>query len=194
MPLPAKQESAGQGRSATPRARVASGHDGPACRPRRGRLIAAFALSGGLAACGFRLRGTQQLPFDSVFIAAPPTSTVGPELARGIRNGTSTVVADDRAAAAAVIEILGESRERDVAAVDAQGRAREYRLRLRTSLRVVDRKGRELLGPTTVTVTRDLFAREEQLLAREYEEAQLYQDMLIDIGQQVLRRLSALKP
>ena len=177
-----------------PSAAVGCGDGEPACRSRRGRLLAALTLSCGLAACGFRLRGTQQLPFDSVFIAAPPTSTVGPELARGIRNGTSTRVVDDRALAAAVIEILGEARERDVAAVDAQGRAREYRLRLRTSLRVVDPKGRELLGATTVNVTRDLFAREEQLLAREYKEAHLYQDMLIDIGQQVLRRLSALKP
>jgi LPS-assembly lipoprotein len=177
-----------------PCAAVDGGDDGPASRSRRRRLLAALALPVGLAACGFRLRGTQQLPFDSVFVAAPPTSTVGPELARGIRSGTSTRVVDDRAAAAAVVEILGEGRERDVAAVDAQGRAREYRLRLRVAFRVVEPRGRELLGATTMNVTRDLFAREEQLLAREYEESQLYQDMLIDIGQQVLRRIAALKP
>jgi outer membrane lipopolysaccharide assembly protein LptE/RlpB len=35
--------------------------------------------------------------------------------------------------------------------------------------------------------------REEQILAREYEETQLYQDMLIDVAQQILRRLAAIR-
>lgn len=162
---------------------------------RRGTLLrlGAVVLSGGLTACGFRLRGTQQLPFEAVFVEAPPTSAIGPALQRSIRNGTATRVVDDRAQANAVVEIMGETRERDVLSVNAQGQAREYRSRLRVVFRVRDSKGREYLGPTTLTASRDLFAREEQTLAREYEEAQLYQDMLIDVAQQILRRLTALK-
>ena len=165
----------------------------PADRSRRGRLIAAALLSGGLAGCGFRLRGTQTLPFASVFIAAPMTSAIGEELARSIRAGTSTQVLDARPAAQAALEILSETRVADVLSVNAQGRAREYRLRLRVVFRVVDGKGREFLAPTPVSTTRDLAVREDQLLAREYEEAQLYQDMLVDVAQQMLRRLAALK-
>jgi len=180
---------AGAGSSGDPRTRP----DGPPARRSAIACLGALALSGGLAACGFRLRGTQQLPFDSVFIDAPPTSAIGPELARSIRSGTSTNVVDRREAAKAVIQIITEARERDVLSVDAQGRAREYRSRLRISFRVVDAKGRDLLGPTTLAVSRDLAVREEQLLAREYEEAQLYQDMLIDVAQQILRRLAAVK-
>jgi len=156
--------------------------------------LGVLALSGGLASCGFRLRGTQQLPFASVFIEAPPTSAISGELASGIRAGTHTTVAEEKASAAVVIEITSENRERDVLAVDAQGRAREYRTRLRVVFRVREAKGRELLGPTPVSASRDLAAREEQLLAREYEEAQLYQDMLVDVSQQMLRRLATLKP
>jgi LPS-assembly lipoprotein len=155
--------------------------------------LGVLALSGGLAACGFRLRGTQQLPFDSVFVAAPETSPLRVALARRIRGGTSTAVVDDRASAQAIIEVLGETRERDVLSVNAQGRAREYRLLLRVVFRVYDGKGREYLGRTPVSATRDLAVSEEQLLAREYEEEQLYQDMLLDVAQQILRRLSALK-
>jgi LPS-assembly lipoprotein len=167
--------------------------DGQSARRSAIARLGALVLSGGLAACGFRLRGTQQLPFAAVFVEAPPTSAIGPELQRSIRNGTATRVVDDRAQANAVVEITGETRERDVLSVNAQGQAREFRSRLRVVFRVRDSKGREYLGPTTVTASRDLFAREEQLLAREYEEAQLYQDMLIDVAQQILRRLSALK-
>ena len=165
----------------------------PASRSRRARLLAAVALSGGLVACGFRLRGTQRLPFDTVFIAAPHTSALKPELESTIRSGTSTTVLDDRAKAGAVIEILSESRERDVLSVNAQGRAREFRLRLRVVFRVQDGKGREYLGQTTVATSRDLAVLEEQLLAREYEAEQLYQDMLYDIAQQILRRVAVLK-
>ena len=169
------------------------GDDERAGRSRRGRLVAALALSGGLVACGFRLRGTQQLPFESVFIVAPHTSSIKPELAGAIRAGTSTTVTDDRTKATAVIEIVSETRERDVLSVNAQGRAREFRLRLRVVFRLHDGKGREYLGLTPVATTRDLAVLEEQLLAREYEAEQLYQDMLYDVAQQMLRRMSALK-
>ena len=167
--------------------------DGGVDLPRRAGLAAALLVSGGLASCGFRLRGTQQLPFESVFVAAPHTSALKPELETAIRTGTSTAVLDDRAKAKAVVEIVSETRERDVLSVNAQGRAREYRLRLRVVFRVSDGKAREYLGQTTVATNRDLAVLEEQLLAREYEAEQLYQDMLYDLAQQILRRMSALK-
>ena len=165
-------------------------------RPARRAAIAAVAalgLSAGLAACGFRLRGTQRLPFDTVFIAAPTSSPLGIELARSIRAGTATRLAADRATAQAVIEIVNESRSRDVLSVNAQGRAREYQLWLRMTFRVHDGKGREFIGPTTLAASRDLAISEAQILARESEEAQLFGDMQIDLVQQVLRRLSTLK-
>ena len=169
------------------------GNDERTARPARGQLVAALLLSGGLAGCGFRLRGTQQLPFDSVFIAAPHTSAIRAELTDVIRSGTSTSVVEDRATAKAVIEVLGETRERDVLSVNAQGRAREFRLWLRVVFRVHDGKTREYLGPTPVATSRDLAVLEEQLLAREYEAEQLYQDMLYDVAQQMLRRMAALR-
>lgn len=169
------------------------GDEVPAERSGRGRLIAALLLSGALVACGFRLRGTQQLPFESVYLAVPPSSNLGIELARGIRAGTSTRLATDRAAAAAVLEIVEEVRAREVLSINAQGRAREYLLRLRVVFRVHDGKGRDFLGPTPLAATRDLAFNEAQLLARESEEAHLYLDMQADLVQQMLRRLSVLK-
>jgi LPS-assembly lipoprotein len=99
----------------------------------------------------------------------------------------------DRAAAAAVLEIVEEVREREVLSVNAQGRAREFLLRLRVVFRVHDGKGRDFLGPTPLAATRDLAFNEAQLLARESEEAHLYLDMQADLVQQMLRRLSVLK-
>ncbi len=172
---------------------IGGGNHEPANRARRRRLIAAVAFSSGLVACGFRLRGTQQLPFETVFIAAANNSPLGIELARSIRAGTSTRPVTDRAAAQAVVEIISEARSRDVLSVNAQGRVREYQLRLRTAFRVHDDKGREFIAPTALAVSRDLAVSEAQILARESEETQLYADMQIDLVQQMLRRLSSLK-
>lgn len=169
------------------------GDDERAGRSARGRLIAVLLLSTGLTSCGFRLRGRQELPFESVFIAAPRNSPASTELAGAIRSGSSTRIVEDAASAQAVVEIVSETRERDVLSVNAQGRAREFRLRLRVVFRVHDGKGREYLGPTPVATTRDLAILEEQLLAREYEAEQLYQDMMHDVAQQMLRRMSALQ-
>jgi LPS-assembly lipoprotein len=156
--------------------------------------LGALALSGQLAACGFRLRGTQQLPFETVYIDAAMNSALGIELARNIRAGTSTRLAADRASAQGVIEVVSEERSRDVLSVNAQGRAVEYRLWLRVTFRVREGIGRELIGPTKIAASRDLAISEAQILARESEEAQLYADMQIDLVQQILRRLSVLKP
>lgn len=181
----------GDGTTPGPRLRA---DDEPARRSRRRRLLAALALSGGLAGCGFRLRGTQQLPFETVFIASPAYSPLGIELARSLRAGTSTRLAADRAVAQAVIEIVNETRSRDILSVNAQGRAREYQLWLRVVFRVNDGKGREVIGPTALATSRDLAISEAQILARESEEAQLFADMQLDLVQQMLRRLSSLKP
>jgi LPS-assembly lipoprotein len=181
----------GDGKKLGPRLR---GDDEPASRSHRGRLLAALVLSGGLVACGFRLRGTQQLPFDTVFIAAPASSPLGIELASSIRAGTATRLTADRSTAQAVVEISNETRGRDVLSINAEGRAREYQLWLRALFRVLDSKGGERIGPTALTASRDLAMTEGQFVARESEEAQLYADMQIDLVQQMMRRLSALKP
>jgi LPS-assembly lipoprotein len=153
----------------------------------------ALALCFALAGCGFKLRGTQQLPFESIYLAYGTNSALGAELARNIRNGSATRVLDTREQAQAILEVLGEARGREVLSVNAQGRAREYTLKLTLAFRVHDGKGREFIAPTAVTASRDLAFNETEVLAKESEEALLYRDMQSDLVQQVLRRLAALK-
>ncbi|HYA67078.1 MAG TPA: LPS assembly lipoprotein LptE, partial [Burkholderiaceae bacterium] len=101
-----------------------------------------------LNACGFQLRGTQQLPFETIALNFPANSPLGTELARNIRTGTSTQVIADTTKAAAVFDLLGEVRDRQVLTIDAQGRALEYTLRDRLRFRLRDAKGREVIEPT----------------------------------------------
>ena len=62
------------------------------------------------------------------------------------------------------------SREREVLSINAQGRAREYQLRLRRPFACVDPSGIELIRPTTLTRARDIAFNEAELLAKESEE------------------------
>jgi len=152
-------------------------------------LLVLFSLAG----CGFKLRGAQQLPFDTIYLGFGPNSPVGSELARNIRAGTRTKVVDSAKDAQAVFDVLGESRDREVLSVNAQGRAQEFTLRLRLTFRVHDGKGVEYLGPTQVMVQRDVAFDESLVLAFESEAALVYREMQADLVQQLLRRLAAAK-
>ena len=147
-----------------------------------------------LAACGFKLRGTQQLPFATIALNFPPNSPLGTELARNIRAGTNTQIIGDATKADAVFDLLGELRDRQVLTIDAQGRALEYTLRDRLRFRLRDSKGREVIEPTDLQVQRDISFNDSQRLSKESEEALLYRDMQTDLVQQLLRRIAAAKP
>ncbi|TFV88159.1 hypothetical protein E4K72_22240 [Oxalobacteraceae bacterium OM1] len=153
---------------------------------------AAFAL----AACGFQLRGTapqSSIPFKTIYIGVPETSTLGVELKRNLRvNGDTRVVTDPKEAEA-VLDILSETRDKVVSSLNTQGRIREFTLLYRLRFQVRDNAGHTLLAPTEITVKRDQSFNESQAIAKEKEEEILYRDMQGDIVQQIIRRLAALK-
>ncbi len=159
----------------------------------RRRWLLALA-SAPLAACGFKLRGSQTLPIEKLYLALPVNSSIGAEMARLLRSSTNAQVVSDRKDAQAVFELLAESREREVVAINAQGRATEYQLRLRVRFRVTDKNAGELLGPTDLIARRDITFNESDLLAKESEESLLYRDMQSDLVRQMVSRLAAVRP
>ena len=161
---------------------------------RRRALLAGVAMAAvAVGGCGFQLRGAQKLPIDTLFLALPANSPLGAEIARVVRSSTNALVVTDRKQAQAILELLGESREREVLSINAQGRAREYQLRLRTTFRVVAPDGTELIAPTTLTARRDIAFNESELLAKESEEALLYRDMQSDLVRQMVTRLQGIR-
>ena len=52
--------------------------------------VSALLLALLLAGCGFQLRGTADLPFDTLYV--PPTGGIALDLKRNIRSGTRTTV------------------------------------------------------------------------------------------------------
>lgn len=161
-------------------------------------FLAVVVLS--LAACGFQLRGTAALPFDTLYIAnmssgvAGTSSGVALDLKRNIQGGTRTRVVDDQKAAQALLELSGETKFRNILSLSGAGRVRELQLIYRVNLRVHDGKGGEFVPLTTLSIARDLTYNDTDVLAKEAEEAAIYREMQTDLVQQILRRLSAATP
>ena len=144
-----------------------------------------------LAGCGFQLRGTAALPFDTLYM--PPTTAPGValDLKRNIQGGTRTTVVTDPKQAEAILEFSQEAREKHILSLAATGRVREFQLRYRVAFRVHDGKGGEFLPVSTLQLTRDISFNDTDVLAKETEEQQLYRDMQFDMVQQIMRRLAA---
>jgi LPS-assembly lipoprotein len=151
-------------------------------------LVALIALAG----CGFRLRGTADVPFQTLYIPNALTG-IALDLKRHIEAGTDAKVVDEPKAAEAQLQFSHELREREILSLTGAGRVREYRLRYRVGFRVLDAKGGEYVPQSNLELTRDVSFDDSQVLAKEAEEQLLFRDMQSDMVQQILRRLAAAK-
>ncbi len=158
------------------------------------RAALALALAVLLSGCGFQLRGTAELPFQTIYL--PPASGPGIalDLKRNIEAGTHTKVVSDMKQANAVLEFSAEVRDRLILSLAATGRVSEFRLRYLVSFRVHDGKGGEFVPASTVTLTRDVTYSDADVLSKQSEEQLLYRDMQFDMVQLIMRRLAAAQP
>jgi LPS-assembly lipoprotein len=160
----------------------------------RSAAVAAAALLGSaLGGCGFHLRRTADMAFTTLYSGFSRSSAVGEEFRRELVRSTSTKLVEQPDAAQVVLQVLGESRERDIVAYSAVGRPREYELRLRLQFRASDGRDREFIPASEIILRRDISVADNQLIARTDEEALLYRDMQRDMVQQLLRRLASIR-
>lgn len=157
------------------------------------RFVIALLLAAALAGCGFQLRGTAALPFETLFIPNT-TGGIGLDLKRNIQSGTRTRVVDDQKLAQAVLQFTVDAREKNILSLSGSGRVREFQLRYRVGFRVHDGKGSEFLPASQIVLTRDFTFNDTDVLSKELEEAQIFREMQLDMVQQILRRISAATP
>jgi LPS-assembly lipoprotein len=146
-----------------------------------------------LAGCGFRLRGTANVPFETIHVPGATTG-IALDLKRYIEAGTRARVVDDPKAAQALLQVTEEARSREILSLTSAGRVREFQLRYRVGFRVHDGKGGEFVPASVIQLTRDMTYSDAEILAKEQEEQLLFRDMRTDMVQQILRRLASAKP
>lgn len=157
---------------------------------RRKIVLTPFLLL--LAGCGFRLRGTADVPFDSLYLPGA-ASGIALDLKRNIQAGTNARVVDDPKEADAVLQFTEETRQKEILSLTGTGRVREFQLRYRVGFRVHDGKGADYVPQSVIQLTRDVTFNDAEILAKEAEEQLLFRDMQTDMVQQIMRRLAAAK-
>ena len=155
------------------------------------RIAAAATLCAALSSCGFQLRGSATLPFNTLYVEAPRSSLFATQLRRVIGSGSSTRLTNTSAEADATIQVIAELREKEVLSLSAGGRVREYQLRYRVRYVVFDKDKKAIVEPSEIILRRDYSFNDQNQLPGEGEEVLLFRDMQIDAVQQLLRRLQA---
>ena len=152
-----------------------------------------LALAVGLAGCGFKMRGSAVVPFDTVYIPGATTG-IQLDLKRNIQAGTNARVVDSPKEAEAIVQFTEESRNKEIVSLTTAGRVREFQLQYRVGFRVHNGKGGVYVPPSTIQLTRDVTFNDADVLAKESEEQLLFRDMQNDMVQQIMRRLAAARP
>lgn len=145
-----------------------------------------------LSACGFQLRGEYALPFASVFVASSGASIVATEIKRELAN-VPTKLLPSAKDADAQLNIFEDRRDRQILSLSAAGRVREYELKVRVTYQLIDSKGSVLIPTSEIQLSRILSYDDSRIIAKQQEEALLYQDMERDAVGQILRRMTAIK-
>jgi LPS-assembly lipoprotein len=101
---------------------------------RAAKLSVILLLAGLLTACGFKLRGSAELPgyklpFTTIALSLAPTSEFYAQLKRNIEaSSPGTRVVADSQEAEAILSVLGDTSEKIILSLNAAGRAREFQL------------------------------------------------------------------
>jgi LPS-assembly lipoprotein len=146
-----------------------------------------------LGGCGFTLRGSADLPpaLQTMQVeSTAPDSGIVREISRMLRNNDVTLT-DTPGAATWRLEVGGEEFSERVLSVNANARAGEYELTMNVALLL--RRGTELLGPETLSVSRVYLADPESAVAKNEEAELIRTEMRRELAQQVLRRLQSLQ-
>ena len=144
------------------------------------------------SACGFQLRGQYTLPFSSVFVSTPGGSVVAAELRRELAN-IPTKLMPSAKDADAQLNIIEDRRDRQILSLSGAGRVREYELKLRVVYQLIDAKNGVVIPTSEIQLSRILSYDDSRIIAKQQEEALLYQDMERDAVAQILRRMTAIK-
>ncbi len=158
-------------------------------------LLLALVMS--LAACGYHLRGSNPsdiaFAFKSLYLKAPGETPFVVALRRALKANKITMAATPDQADL-VLEVVSEQATKQILSLSGSGRVQEYQLFYRVSLRAYDSNQNNWLPAEEIALSRIMSYDDALVLAKQQEEAQLFNDMRSDAVGQAVRRLNRAKP
>lgn len=158
----------------------------------RGLFVSIVALV--LAACGFQLRGSYSLPWETLYLGLPETDAMHAMIKRNIEAATQTRIVGDPKEAQASLVILRNDQAKNILSLSGTGLVREFQLVRNFVYRIQDASGKELVPASQIVLQREMTFDDARLFAKEAEEQMILREMQTDLVQQLLRRLAAAKP
>jgi LPS-assembly lipoprotein len=153
-------------------------------------LACAAVASGG---CGFRLRGEAHLPpaMSVTYLdGAGGTGGLGMGLRAALQNAGVTVTTD-RSQATAILNTLDYRSGRRVLSVNASGKVQEYQLYSLFVFEVKDAKGNIITPRQSVSLARNFFFNQDDVLGMVNEQDSIQQEMNRDLVRLAILRLEA---
>ena len=158
--------------------------------------LCTWVLLGGLVACGFQLRGSQSLPFQSISIESVQQGSVLKQLTAELKLRNILITE-----AAGIRLLLGrDTFQRKAIQLSRSGTINEYELTHQIDLNIVRIKGADTgknqslwSEPEVIRTVRRFDDDQTKLLAKKEEEVLIRKEMVNDIVRQIFLRLEALK-
>lgn len=159
-----------------------------------GALTTLLVLTLALSACGFKLRGSIELPVvlqDTYIESQNPFTGMARALRNELKaNGANVLETQDNASA--VLAVLSERSENRVLSVGSSGRASEYELFDEVVFELRSPDGDVLLPKQTLRIIRDLVFDETALLGKISEADGIHRQMRANLARQIIVRIEAL--
>ena len=155
-----------------------------------GFMILALAM---LQGCGFHLRTVADLPpsISPIHIEGLAQNDPMLETLRGILKEANAQIADNRAQAKTRLRLRNQAFSRRVLSVDSGGKVLEYELHHAFDFDLVDKKGNEKVAEQTVGIQRSYENPETEVLGKQREEAQMREEMRMELARSITDILRA---
>lgn len=155
------------------------------------KIIVFLLISTLLQSCGFRLRGTSELPDTieyAVIDGVAQYSEVGLAIKQQLVSSGAKVITKADVDTLHFL-VLKNNFSKRVLSVDSSGRANEYELTYEYSMRVLDSTGRLLVAERAVNLNRNYIYDLNNALAKSDEEASIKVQMISLAVRQSMRRI-----
>lgn len=144
-----------------------------------------------LSACGFQMRGVQNLAFENLYIQG--NLSISKALKKSLAVNGVKIVSDPEQAEL-MLELMGESSEKRILSLSGTGVVREFELYYRVHFRLRDPSSETWGDVQMVEGRRDFSYTDAEYLAKSFEEVRLNDDMRADAVREIMRRLVVQKP
>ena len=152
-------------------------------------LVIAITLS----SCGFKLKGSYEIPYQTIYLQAAGESRVGRIIKRQIQRKSNIEIVQTSSVAEAAINILEEVSTRAVAVLSNVGSVDEYELIYTVRYRIGPGQNSSSMQEGQIVLRRKITHSDLDIAAKSNEEDVLINDMASEAATGILVRLSRTK-